>query len=363
MLTGVRVVVADDDEVSLVMLTTILEELGVVCTACTNGKRALEALKAAPDTTDILLLDIEMPVMNGYEVLQHMKRDSRLADIPVIVLSANRDEKLSALKLGADDFLTKPYEIEELKLHFAKLVQWRRLTQSAKRAKNEFIAVVSHELRTPMNQILGLAELLNGETLTDGQSELLDLLRGAAEDMTGMIRDILNYSQMEHGAPQEMGAPFSLRTVVNSVLEAPQKEPSKNSRNMCLEIGDSITDTLNGYSFGVYKVLSILVDNAVKFTSNGSITISIREEPIGNSVSRFLCSVSDNGPGIPPGFHDRIFEPFVQLDSSRTRRHDGLGLGLALAKRLVEQMGGTIGVKSEVGRGSTFHFSFQCTTS
>ena len=270
MLKGIQVVVADDDEMSLAMLSTVLGGLSVQCTAVTNGKEALAALEANPDT-DVVLLDLHMPVMDGFEVLSHCKSNPILSDIPFIVLTANRDEKLKSLKLGAADFLAKPYDMEELELRILKLVQWRRLTQSAKQAKNEFLAIASHELRTPMNQIIGLTELLDGENLGDEQREFIGLLKYAAGSMTGIIRDILNYAQLDQGAASALVEPFSLRSTINNALNSLQESVDKSAIRLNLTIAADVSDALVGIPFYVYKVFSILLENAIKFSTGGDI--------------------------------------------------------------------------------------------
>ena len=359
MLKGIRVVAADDDELSLHLLTTILRSLGVHCTPVMDGKGALEALEANPDT-DILLLDIQMPVIDGFEVLWQCKSNPYLTDIPVIVMSIDRHEKLKCLKLGASDFLAKPYDVEELELAITKWVQWRRLALSAKRAKNEFLALASHELRTPMHQIAGLADLLSMENLGADHREIVDLLKQATGNMTSIVTDILKYAQLDQdttGAPIEQ---FSLRTTVNDVIRAIAKSAEIRGIKVVLDIDDGVSDLLCGPSSYVHKVFTVTVENAVKFSSGGEIRIAIKEEMLGGQISRFFCSVSDQGIGIPEEFHQEIFKPFARVDPSNTRKYSGVGLGLAIAKRKLDLMGGGISVKSKEAMGSLFDFTFHC---
>lgn len=359
MLQGIKVLAVDDDEMSLEMLTTILGGMGMLCTAAANGKEAMDALAQHPDV-DIILLDIQMPLMNGFEMLMQCRDDPGLRDIPVIVLSSDHQEKLNALKLGADDFMAKPYDLGELELRITKLLQSRQLAQAAQRAKQDFLSIASHELRTPMHHILGLAELLDGENLGDNQRVLVDQLKHATGDLTGIIRDILSYVQLDHGSARASAEPFSLRATLQEALMSQQTEADSKGIRLGLAIDERVSDALNGPAFYVKKVLRVLIENAVKFSSKSEIRIDIREEPIGRSCSRFDCSVSDHGIGIPEEFQEKIFEPFVQVDSSRTRKYGGIGLGLAIARRMVELMGGTISVKSSQGMGSSFSFYFYC---
>jgi signal transduction histidine kinase len=135
---------------------------------------------------------------------------------------------------------------------------------------------------------------------------------------------------------------------------------SRKGISLSLDIADTVTDALNGPSLFIYRIFSILIENAVKFSSNGTIFVTVREESFGELDSRFICSVGDQGIGIPEELREKIFQPFVQADSSRTRHVGGIGLGLAIAKRMVELIGGTICVQENEGPGSTFRFSFHC---
>ena len=359
MLNGIKIIAADDDIMSLKMLETGLGSRGVHCTTVTNGREAMEALESNPDT-DILLLDLQMPIMDGFEVLLQCKGNPYLSEIPIIVLAGDRHDKLKSLKMGANDFLDKPYDLEELELRITKLVHSSRLAQNAKRAKNEFLNIASHELRTPMHHITGLAGLLDGENLGDEQRQLIDQLKQEAGNLTDIIRDILNYVRLDQGAALASVEPFSLRATVQNVLEAHKKDADERRATLELSITDDVSDALNGPSFYVYKVFSILVENAIKFSSEGEIRVAIREESLGSHGSRFCCSVSDGGIGIHSDFFEKIFEPFIQVDSSNIRKFEGIGIGLAIAKRMVELMGGTISVKSDIGVGSEFNFSFHC---
>jgi len=301
-----------------------------------------------------------MPVMDGFEVLTQCKSTPCLHTIPVIVLAADHDDKLKSLQLGADDFLAKPYDLEELELRITRLIRSRRLAQSAERAKDEFLALARHELRTPMHQIMGLADLLDGRKLDAEQRELIDLLKQATGSLTGVIRDILEYVQLDHGTAHVSLELFSLRATIQAVIDSLNDAARQKAITLVVRIGDDVSDTLNGPSRYVYTIFRTLIENAVKFSTAGTVEITIQEERLGSSGSRFCCSVSDQGVGIPAALQDKIFEPFVQVDATLSRKFEGIGLGLAIAKRMVELMGGHISVHSDAGAGSIFNFSFHC---
>jgi signal transduction histidine kinase len=206
---------------------------------------------------------------------------------------------------------------------------------------------------------MGLADMLNDEHVGNAQREIISLLKHATNGLNSVIGDILNYAQLDHGALGTLDL-FSLRGVMCAVVDIQKTKAEKKGIKLTLTIADEISDVLMGPSFFVQKVFSILLDNAIKFTTKGEICVTVREESLSRHNSRFNCNVSDPGIGIPAEFHNKIFEPFVQIDSSTTRNFNGIGLGLALAKRMAEQMGGTISVADREGQGSCFNFLFCC---
>lgn len=357
MIQGIKILAADDDKMSLEMLSTILSsQKDVLCTTVSNGRQAMETLESDP-SFDIVLLDLQMPVMSGYEVITECKGNPYLVDIPIIVLAADHQEKLTALNLGADDFMSKPYNLEELDLRINKLVKFRRQTQVAQKAKKEFLAIASHELRTPMHQINGFAEILDGVALNANQQEFLHLLIKATSNLTAVVKNILDYVQLDEEIVNKHLEPYSLRATIQDAID--NHKVTANEKGIKLEfiIDSTVSDSLNGSSFYLYQIISILIENAVKFSSQGVISVAVQEESLEKNSSRFYCQVKDNGIGIPEEFHEQIFEPFIQVDSSNTRKFDGIGLGLAIAKRMVELMGGTISATNNSNSGSTFSFS------
>jgi len=359
MLLEIKVLVVEDEATSREMLSAMLENKGALCTAAVNGREAMEVLEFNPDI-DMVLLDLHMPVMDGFEVLVQLRSNPYLNDIPVIVLTTDHSEKLRSLKLGADDFLAKPYDQEELELRISKLVASRRKAQSAKKAKNEFLSMVSHELRTPTLIIIGMADLLEGDNLGPEQRERIKLMKNKIDGLTSTIDDILSYVQLDHGVAGTIIEHFSLRAATQAVLESQEDVARMKGIKLALDIADDVSDRLNGPSLYVQKVFNILIGNALKFSSGGEVLIAITEESLGEFGSRFCCSVRDQGPGIPADFSEKIFEPFVQAERVYSRTHEGIGLGLAIAKRMVELMGGNINVKNNKDSGCSFNFSFQC---
>lgn len=354
---GIRLLAVDDDEMSLEMLTSILSSLGIQCTKAANGREAIEILASGRDI-DILLTDIEMPEMSGIEVVSQCRLNPFLKDLPIVVLASNRDEKIKALKSGADDFLAKPYDLEELEIRISRLIGARQQAQLAKRAKNDFLAVASHELRTPLQTIAGLSGMLDIEGMSIEQQEIISNIKKTNWGLAETIRNIISFVQLDEGATSAVHGEFSLREMVRDAIKLEEELAATHGNNLLLNIVDTVSDTLIGVPFYLHKVLTILIENAIKFSMGGTIHITINEERIDAVQSRIICSVSDCGIGIPAEFLAKVFEPFVQVEGPETRKYGGIGLGLAVAKRMVELMGGTINVQSEPGAGSLFKFTF-----
>ena len=238
----------------------------------------------------------------------------------------------------------------------AALRQARDAMLDAARAKAEFVANVSHEVRTPMTAILGMTDLALQTELTAEQREYLTAVRSASEELLALLEDLLDFSALDAGRLAVQRVSFELR---ESVAEAVRGlEPRARDKRLALacEIAPSVPDAVLGDPKRLRQVIEKLVDNAIKFTEQGGVTVRVDAEAAAGETL-VHCAVSDTGIGIPREKQEVIFDPFVQGDGSASRRHGGTGLGLAIAVEVVQLMRGRIWVESEVGRGSTFHFT------
>lgn len=233
----------------------------------------------------------------------------------------------------------------------------RDAAEASNRAKTEFIANMSHELRTPMNAIIGMSSVLTGENLPEKTREGVGTIRSSADALLRIIDDILDISKLDAGRLDLNLQPFDLAACIEAMKEPFVARCAERGIEFAVELARDLPPAINGDPARLTQVLNNLLSNAVKFTERGRVVLSVVRGKSENGDDRIQFSVQDTGVGIPANRMDLLFKTFSQVDASTTRRFGGTGIGLAIAKHLVDLMGGKIEVESEVGRGSRFFFS------
>jgi signal transduction histidine kinase len=256
----------------------------------------------------------------------------------------------------------------QLSAQYRKSFEDRRLLESSKKmaeaaneAKSHFLANISHELRTPMNGIIGMTELALDTELSAVQRDLLETSRNSAISLLYLLNDVLDFSRMESKSVELDNIPFDLSKLVSDTVRAFETQAQQKSLSLNYEVSSEIPSQVTGDPARLRQILVNLLGNALKFTSAGSVSIRATVESSGSREIQVRLAVTDTGIGIPVEKQSVIFQPFAQADGTMTRKYGGAGLGLSISMRLVELMGGDMGIASEPGKGSTFHFSVRFT--
>jgi signal transduction histidine kinase len=351
-----RILVIDDEQGLRDMLVYGLTERGYEVVTAESGAQALERARAG--TYDLALCDIMMPGMRGVDVLRELKLLHPAVEVVMATGYATIETAVESMKLGAYDYITKPYELDLLCQTLSRAMDKRRLTdrvgelESLNRMKSEFLANMSHELRTPLNAIVGYTSLLLDGTygvLPAEQAQPLERVLAGSEVLLTLINSVLDVSKLNAGMMPVFLEDIDVAALADEAVETMRALAVR--KGLHLSAAKSPPLRVHGDRTKIKQILINLLGNAIKFTDKGSVTLSAALDA---KQGRVVLSVADTGRGIPEESLATIFEEFRQLDGSAQREQGGTGLGLAIAKKLAALLGGTLDVSSRLGEGSVF---------
>lgn len=360
----VTILLVDDKVENLYALEKMLHEENRNFLKAESGKQALKM--ALNNDLALILLDVQMPEMDGFEVAKLLRSNPKTKDIPIVFVTAiNKDEEyvLKGYNSGAVDYLFKPLNIAItrakvdtfIRLHLQQLAleKAKQKAEESVQVKQDFMSSMSHEIRTPMNSIIGFTRMLQKTTLDEEQKKFLRSIQVSGENLIVIINDILDFSKIEAGKLNIEKQPFHLKRTLDELYDL--ELPVANAKGVEFKIvySEELPEYIQGDSVRLHQIVLNLVSNALKFTEKGEVKVKVscRHD---NDEEQLVLECIDTGIGISKEKQKEIFSSFTQEKGDTTRKYGGTGLGLTIVKKLAELMGGKVNVESEAGEGSNF---------
>jgi signal transduction histidine kinase len=352
--TKPNILVVDDEMGPRESLKMILNPHYNVYTA-DRGAQAVEMLKLHP--VDLVTLDLKMPGFSGINVLEKVKQHD--PDIEAIIITGygSLDTAIEGLRLGAFDYISKPFDVNHILALVRRGLERRNAKAQLRQVKSDFLSNISHELRTPLSVVVGFVYLLLNQVigkLTEDQQKVLETVYRNSEELLELIDNVLWMTSLNAGDAQATLEKFDARDLVNETIKRFEKSLREKGLRLDVQMMDGEVSVVSDRA-KVERVFQNVFNNAVKFTSEGEITVKVHPSARRDSVE---FEVIDTGIGIDESKIDTIFEPFHQADNSMQRSYSGLGIGLTVARRMAELVGGKLAVSSKPGVGTRVTMTF-----
>ncbi len=360
-----KVLIVDDTEDNLDLLEFALRKRPLTMLRATSGKECLEI--AATQDPDIILLDIQMPEMDGFETLKRLRANPKTQKIPVVFLTAAKKDPKSieeGLMMGASEYLTKPIDIEELLVRTRSILKLYKMEKELEETKAKFTAMLVHDLRSPLGGIKSVFELLidvsrEGKTFGPEILQIIESAHASSASLLELVNDLLDLSKYQAGQVHLDRASVDMTSVLEMSLSGYAVPFQSKGVTLAREYAQGLP-MVSMDPRKVSQVVGNLVSNALKFTpKEGSVTIRTSKATIRHGETEqdaVAVEIDDTGMGIPKEEQGMLFNTYRQVSSAKKVKEKGTGLGLAICKLIVEAHGGTIGVDSEQGKGTTFRF-------
>lgn len=350
-----RILVVDDTPDNCLLIQAILQDEGYQVELAESGREALDKIDQAPP--DLVLLDVMMPGMDGYEVTRRIRDNTKLPFMPILLTTAyDQPSVAQGLDTGADDFIRKPVHFDELLARVRALLRLKHSVDERDqiaRQREDFVSRLTHDLRTPLvaaDRMLDLlAQGVMGELSGDVQ-EAISIMVRSNQNLLTMVNMLLEVYRYEAGRKTLTFSPVNLLDLTQEVIEELSPLAIDKQLELAFEPGDPKQDySIKGDRIELRRVLTNLIGNAIKFTDQGSVTVRLSKTNL-SSTAAVKLEVIDTGPGIPSEEQSTLFESF----NSGKHKRSGSGLGLHLSRRIAQAHNGTISVRSGAGEGSTF---------
>ena len=349
-----HILIVDDEMGPRESLKMILNPYYTVHVA-DRGSQAIEMLKEIP--VDLVTVDLKMPGLTGINVLEKVKEHD--PDIEAIIITGygSLDTAIEGLRLGAFDYISKPFDVNHILSLVRRGLERRNAKARLRQVKSDFLSNVSHELRTPLSVVVGFVYLLLNQVigkLSEEQQKILETVYRNSEELLELIDNVLWMTSLNVGDSSANIEQFDAHDIVNETVKRYDKGIHEKGLTVNVEIADSGVAIVSDRS-KVERVFQNVFNNAVKFTSQGSVTVRVQPSSDRRNV---MLEVADTGTGIEENKIDTIFEPFHQADNSTVRTFSGLGLGLTVARRMAEIIGGKLEISSTPNVGTRVLMSF-----